>query len=188
MLQWEPPLESTYCDREISVGSQVWNHYCLLLWWPLGITDMEQSATLGATSRIYGAKCYSGSHLLNPQVLYYSLNWYCYCYCYCTATDGHHLLFGLLRPGLLRPTVYCTVTPRDVPHITILTEWLLWPDIWATNWMTDELTEMTGFNTERTFILNPLYALYYSLGFSSLLIYICRCTGTRLQLGASGKL
>ena len=34
-------------------------------------------------------------------------------------TDGHHLLFGLLRP-----TVYCTVMLMDVPHMTVLTEQL----------------------------------------------------------------
>ena len=101
----------------------------------------------------------------------------CYCYrdlCrfprwnhYCLLIDDHQWLFGLSRP-----TVYCAAMLMDAPHMTIYcTEQLIY-------WLKRLFSILKDIHSK------PLYALCYSLGFSSLLMYVCRCTGTRPELGA----
>ena len=97
-----------------------------------------------------------------------------YCYCIVTVT----------APVLTLLLVLLTDVPRT---ITMISKRLLrhqyepqtdWPIYWI-----NEL-----FKYWKDIHPKPLYVLCYSLGFSSLLIYICRCSGTGPLLGASGKL
>ena len=87
------------------------------------------------------------------------------------------LLFTDWWPSLtvrsLRPTVYCYANGCTTYDCLLY-------------WTTDILIELNFFHYCKDIHSKPLYALCYSLGFSSLLIYICRCTGTGSKLEASG--
>ena len=134
--------------------------------------------------------------------LYCFLNWL-------LLTEWMHVLYSELYCGILSTTVYCycdrilcrfprgTTTVYWLMAIITVRSFKTYCYCYANGcttydcllyWTTEVLIELNCFHFCKDIHSKPLYALCYSLGFSSLLIYICRCTGTRPQLEASGLL
>ena len=118
---------------------------------------------------------------LNCTVASLVLTVYCYCYCdriLCRFPRGTTTVYWLMAIITVRSfKTYCYCYANGCTTYDCLLYWA-----------TEILIEMNCFHYCKDIHSKPLYALCYSLGFSSLLIYICRCTGTRPQLEASGLL
>ena len=106
---------------------------------------------------------------------------YCYCYCHrdlCRFPCGTTTVYWLMAIITVRSfKTYCYWYANGCTTYDCLLYWA-----------TEILIELNCFHYCKDIHSKPLYALCYSLGFSSLLIYICRCSGTRPQLEASGLL
>ena len=128
--------------------------------------------------------CFMKWHCLLNEYLSYlwtvfvaSIAIYCYWTVTATVTEisvGSHVWNHYWWPSLTARSVktYCTTLLLDVPHMTIIvSDWLLWHELWATNWITDILFKWLVSILKGHSFLTSL-RICYSLSFSSLFIYI----------------